>query len=441
MKLRELISLILLNLNRRKGRVMLTAIGVVIGTAAVVVLVSLAQGLKQNANAQFGNIAEMSQISVYPDWGSQYSQEVTRTGEHTEPPPITQAVIEDIRALPSVKAAIPRVGVYAMTIMKTGKLESWVNIIGIGIDDLSILGMEMASGTFELSRGTVIMGEEVLKSFYDPASQTVDEPPLVPDLQDQVVTLELTKWSEDDSGNYFETKKALKFKVAGIIRSTRSESDYSVYMSLNDVLDINAWVNGRRFDPKKDGFDTAIVVADDRRNVLNIASQINDMGFMAYTPQKFIEGVNNYFVVLQIIFGGVGGIALLVAAIGIANTMTMAILERTREIGLMKAIGATNQDVLSIFLGESASIGFIGGIGGVLLGLLLGELINIFGSVYMAGQDSGMMGGSSTGILATTPLWLILFALLFSTLIGLISGVYPAVQAASLVPVQALKNE
>ena len=441
MKLRELISLILLNLNRRKGRVMLTAIGVVIGTAAVVVLVSLAQGLKQSANAQFGNIAEMSQISVYPDWGSQYSQEVTRTGEHTEPPPITQAVIEDIRALPSVKAAIPRVGVYAMTIMKTGKLESWVNIIGIGIDDLSILGMEMASGTFELSRGTVIMGEEVLKSFYDPASQTVDEPPLVPDLQDQVVTLELTKWSEDDSGNYFETKKALKFKVAGIIRSTRSESDYSVYMSLNDVLDINAWVNGRRFDPKKDGFDTAIVVADDRQNVLNIASQINDMGFMAYTPQKFIEGVNNYFVVLQIIFGGVGGIALLVAAIGIANTMTMAILERTREIGLMKAIGATNQDVLSIFLGESASIGFIGGIGGVLLGLLLGELINIFGSVYMAGQDSGMMGGSSTGILATTPLWLILFALLFSTLIGLISGVYPAVQAASLVPVQALKNE
>ncbi|HPL70110.1 MAG TPA: ABC transporter permease [Brevefilum sp.] len=441
MKLRELISLILLNLNRRKGRVMLTAIGVVIGTAAVVVLVSLAQGLKQSASAQFGNIAEMSQIRVYPDWGSQMSQEVTGTGEYTEPPPINQAVIEDIGAIPSVMAVIPRVGVYAMTIMKTSKLESWVNLIGIGIDDLSILGMEMASGTFELSRGTVIMGEEVLKSFYDPASNTVVEPLLLPDLQDQVVTLELTKWSEDDSGNYIETKKALKLKVAGIIRATRSESDYSVYMSLNDVLDINAWVNGRRFDPKKDGFDTAIVVADDRQNVLNIASQINDMGFMAYTPQEYIEGVNNFFVVLQVIFGGVGGIALLVAAIGIANTMTMAILERTREIGLMKAIGATNQDVLSIFLGESASIGFIGGIGGVLLGLLLGELINIFGSVYMAGQDSGMMSSSSTGILVATPPWLILFALLFSTLIGLISGVYPAVRAASLVPVQALKNE
>ena len=76
-----------------------------------------------------------------------------------------------------------------------------------------------------------------------------------------------------------------------------------------------------------------------------------------------------------------------------------------------------------------------------MLGLLMGELINIFGTVYMAGQNSGMMGGGSAGLSVSTPPWLILFALLFSTLIGLISGVYPAVQAASLVPVLALKNE
>ncbi|MGI6741162.1 MAG: ABC transporter permease [Brevefilum sp.] len=441
MKLRELISLILLNLNRRKGRVMLTAIGVVIGTAAVVVLVSLAQGLKQNASAQFGNIAELSQISVYPDWESQMMQMDAGMGEYIPPPPITPSVIEEIGMIPFVKAAIPRASVYAMAVMKTGKLESWANIIGIGTDDLSLLGMEMASGTSELTKGTVIIGEEVLKSFYDPNASSWNESPEPLDLQDQHITLELTKWTTDDSGNMLETKKNMKVKVVGIIRSTSSESDYSVYMLLNDVLDINAWVNGRRFDPKRDGYEMGIVIAEDREKVLSIANQINDMGFMAYTPQEFIEGVNSFFVVLQVIFGGVGGIALLVAAIGIANTMTMAILERTREIGLMKAIGATNQDVLSIFLGESASIGFIGGIGGVVLGLLMGELINIFGTVYMAGQNSGMMGGGSAGLSVSTPPWLILFALLFSTLIGLISGVYPAVQAASLVPVLALKNE
>ena len=433
--------MILLNLNRRKGRVLLTAIGVVIGTAAVVVLVSLAQGLKQNADAQFGNIAQMSQISVYPDWESQWQLADVGMGEVTPPPPITQAVIEELQSLPFVKAVIPRAGMYASAVMKTGKMEAWANIIGIGTEDLSILGLEMASGTFELTKGSVIIGEEVLKSFYDPTLRPGDEPPSPPDLEGQTILLQLSKWSDDGSGNYIETKKAMNLKVAGIIRASRSESDYSVYMPLNEVLEINGWVNGRRFDPKKDGYEMALVIAEDREQVLDIANQINEMGFMAYTPQEFIQGVNSFFVVLQVIFGGVGGIALLVAAIGIANTMTMAILERTREIGLMKAIGATNQDVLSIFLGESASIGFIGGIGGVLLGLLLGELINIFGSVYMAGQSNAMMGGGSPGLSVATPLWLILFALVFSTLIGLISGVYPAVQAASLVPVQALKNE
>ena len=101
--------------------------------------------------------------------------------------------------------------------------------------------------------------------------------------------------------------------------------------------------------------------------------------------------------VLQIIFGGVGAIALLVAAIGIANTMAMAILERTREIGLMKAIGATNRDVLSIFLGEAAGIGFIGGMGGVLLGWSAGQIINVLAMAYLAGQAATSGGTAASG--------------------------------------------
>ena len=107
----------------------------------------------------------------------------------------------------------------------------------------------------------------------------------------------------------------------------------------------------------------------------------------------------------------------------------------------MKAVGATNQDVLSIFLGEAAGIGFIGGVGGILVGLLAGELINVLGNVYMAGQSTPSYGGMGGGISVSTPLWLILFAILFSTLIGLLSGLYPALRAASLVPVRALKYE
>jgi putative ABC transport system permease protein len=446
MKLRELLSLIFQNLNRRKGRVFLTAIGVVIGTAAVVILVSLAQGLRQNASEQFGNIAQMSQISVMPDWESvsmqvQEIQPGMAGYEMPQPAPITPEAIEGFRTIPGVGAVIPRAWLQASAMMKLGKLETWASIIGLGTDDMAVLGYEMASGISTLSKGSVIVGQEVARNFYDPSMRPGQDPPPPPDLQGQVIQLILTKWVEDSSGNMIETRKVLRLEVAGVIQSSRDEADYSVYMPLEQVLEINAWVNGRRFDPKRDGYEMAVVIVDDRERVLDIAAQINEMGYMAYTPQEFIQGVNSFFIILQVIFGGVGGVALLVAAIGIANTMTMAILERTREIGLMKAVGATNQDVLSLFLGEAAGIGFIGGIGGVLLGLLLGELINVFGNIYMAGQSSGMYGGMGSGLSVSTPVWLVLFALLFSTVIGLISGLYPAVRAASLVPVQALKYE
>lgn len=446
MKLRELTSLIFLNLNRRKGRVLLTAIGVVIGTAAIVVLVSLAQGLQKNANEQFGNIAELSRVNVSPNW--ERAMEAMESGpggmpsgEMPQPDPITPAAIEAFAAIPGVSAVIPRASVMGGTVMKYGNLEAYAYIIGVGTDDFSILNYPMKSGVADLKKGELILGEEVLKQFYNPSMRPGQEPPPPPELQDQTINLEVTKWTVDENGNGIETKKVLRMKVVGIIQASRSEADYAVYMSLDQVLDLNAWVNGRRFDPNKDGFEMAMVIVEDRSMALDVANQINEMGFMAYTPQEFIEGVNSFYVVLQVIFGGVGGVALLVAAIGIANTMTMAILERTREIGLMKALGATNKDVLSMFLGEAAGIGFIGGVGGILLSLLIGELINIFGNVYFSSQTTSMYGGGGGGISVDMPLWLIVFALLFSTMIGLVSGLYPALRAASLVPVRALKYE
>jgi putative ABC transport system permease protein len=106
----------------------------------------------------------------------------------------------------------------------------------------------------------------------------------------------------------------------------------------------------------------------------------------------------------------------------------------------MKAVGATNRDVLSIFLGEAAGIGFLGGIGGVLVGWLAGQGINVVAIVYLANQ-SAQQGGMPPSVAVYTPGWLPLLALVFATLVGLISGLYPALRAATMVPVVALKYE
>ena len=183
-----------------------------------------------------------------------------------------------------------------------------------------------------------------------------------------------------------------------------------------------------------------MVIASDARTALPISEKIKEMGYQAYTPQEYIQGINSFFTILQLVFGGVGAVALIVAAIGIANTMAMAILERTREIGLMKAVGATNRDVLSIFLGEAAGIGFIGGIVGVALGWGSSSFVNFVLVGYLNNQANAN-GTAPLTQAVVTPLWLPILGLVFATLVGLISGLYPALRAATLLPVTALKYE
>jgi putative ABC transport system permease protein len=248
--------------------------------------------------------------------------------------------------------------------------------------------------------------------------------------------LVLTKYTQDGQA----INKTINVRVVGILKETRGSSDSMVYMQMDDVTAINEWARGTRINRNKEGYNMLLVKANDTKTVLDIAKAINDLGFQANTPQSTVQSINSFFLVLQVIFGGVGAIALLVAAIGIANTMTMAILERTREIGLMKAIGAKNKDILSIFIGEAAGIGFVGGLGGVILGWGASALLNAVAVSYFASQASS--GGSLLPSAATsTPFWLPAFALAFATVIGLLSGLYPAMRAASLVPVTALKYE
>jgi putative ABC transport system permease protein len=438
----DLLALILENLSRRKARVALTAVGVVIGTAAVVVLVSLGIGLQMNANEQLYGIGDLTQIQVFPNYGDGGGGPVIIAGGGGGQPSnqklVTNATLKELAALPGVERVMPRDYLQASGILNFGRLETYAGIIGVGgVTDLSELGLKAQAGVLTLEKGAVVIGSFIPQNFYDPRPRPGQtEPPPPPDLLDQTLKLTLVKYTNDGQ----EIRKVYQIKVVGIIQESRGEADFSIYMNLDEVTAYNSWALGRKVNRDKDGYSMAVVKVADVKNVVDLADQITELGYQAYTPQQFVQGINSFFIVLQVIFGGVGAIALLVAAIGIANTMAMAILERTREIGLMKAVGATNRDVLSVFLGEAGGIGFIGGAGGVALGWSAGQVINVLALAYLA-QQAAQNGGPPPTVAVFTPVWLPIFVLIFATFIGLISGLYPALRAATLIPVLALKYE
>ncbi len=166
-----------------------------------------------------------------------------------------------------------------------------------------------------------------------------------------------------------------------------------------------------------------------------VEDAIKKMGFTTFSILDASRGLRQFFAVLYAFLGIFGSLALMVASIGIVNTLVMAILERRREIGIMKAIGASDGDVQSLFFAEAGAMGILGGVVGVALGWAIGQVINLGTNIYLKRQSL------PPEHFWAVPWWLVALAIVFSALVSLISGLYPAGRAAKLDPVQALRYE
>ena len=187
--------------------------------------------------------------------------------------------------------------------------------------------------------------------------------------------------------------------------------------------------------PQHPTYGSVIVKVVQPQHTQDVEDRIKQMGFSAFSLNDALAGAKRAFIILDIILSLVGSIALAVSSLGIVNTMVMSILERTREIGIMKAIGGSDGDIRKIFLIEASAIGLIGGAAGVVLGWVVGRLVNFGANVYIRNQ------GGTPGDLFSLPVWLIGGAIAFSVALSLAAGLYPANRAARLDPIHALRHD
>jgi len=380
---------------------MLTIIGIVIGIAAVVALVSLGQGVKKVVTDEFQKLGT-DKIFVYPAAGFTGS-----SGGN----PITQDDIDEIERVNGVDEVI---GVGFASARVEFHRQLYVNIV-IGYPTGE--GQKLADESYNLKyiAGRPLKDGDKYKAIigYELTRKTFDKPV---GLGDKLIV----------NGQAFD--------VVGVIdKMGDPDMDNGIVIPLDTYKDLYNTEEYNYLLVRVDKAENPTVVADDIKRGLRDSRDVDggEEDFVVQTADQLLESFSVILDALSAIVIGIAAISLFVGGVGIMNTMYTAVLQRTNEIGVMKAIGARNDQILKIFLIESGMIGLIGGIIGILIGIGLSKIIEYIGRVVL---DTILLK-------AYFPWYLILGSLAFAFIIGMISGLLPARQASKQSPVESLRYE
>ena len=415
------------NLGRHKARTILSAVGVTVGILTIVTMVSLGIGVRHEFVQTFQE-AGLETVRVRP-----VTEERTAFNQFAEPRRtvlITPALVKEMRARDDVLEVRPRIftpgGMDVSLKIGDELLQVRVGEFHWGMNDPFTSAPEIVAGA-ELDRegqGDIVVTASALEElgFEDQAE--------LESIIGQDVELVL-KAPRGDT-------QIFPFRVVGVLETNYGpESGYfGTHIGLADAQAIKAWWYNDPNILENEGYDELTIEAASLNDAVQIVEVLEERGFEVQSLQTMLDMVNKGMVIMQTMLGSIGALALLVASLGIANTMIMTVYERTREIGILKAIGASPGDIRVLFMAEAALIGLLGGVVGTILGWLLGLALNRGILAYLEWQEVPLEG---TFFVVTA--WLVLLALAFATVVGLLAGLYPAARAARLDPLEALRYE
>ncbi|MDL2324449.1 ABC transporter permease [Ruminococcaceae bacterium OttesenSCG-928-A16] len=505
MKLSDLFRFSTDNLRRRKGRTVLTVIGVVVGVCAIVVMISLGIAVNIATDTMLQSYGDLTKITV------------NNYGAKIGTPDLDDKMVEQFKALPNVAAATPMYSPYTfygnVYAGKNYRYESWGNLVGMDVDAIPAMGYSLITGNFLSGQNLgkdkipVLIGSQVVFSFSDtkksynnPNRQKYpqfgedgmgsitnlpqyDENGVLLNPEEFFFDVMNTKMTYRMNYGYDETTGESKYKeyelvVVGIIKESDmgGQTDYSFVMNISDLKKMEQdyktlsksggggggggyaisggyYGGGGEGTTQVGGYEQVFVKVDNVKNMPAVEKALTDIGYQIYSMSQLRQSLQGQVAQTQMMLGGLAAVSLFVAALNIANTMTMAIYERTKEIGVMKVLGCKLSNIRTVFLIESGAIGLIGGVVGVVISLLLSMLLNNLATwLAMLGIDSSIDIAAIFGLsgfsqmmpgmqMSVIPLWLIVLALVFATLVGLLSGIAPANRAVKISSLEAIRHE
>lgn len=467
MKTGDLAELAVRNLREALLRNSLTTLGITVGVASLVAMLSLGAGLQHLANERLSQSGLFNAVIVSSrNSFSDFDRAATRNlSPAATPRPLDDAARGEIEKLPRVVEVYPNIR-FPTEIHFNGHPYPTV-VAGIPMSEGSDGAFDGMTGSF-FSSGSA--DEAILQSEFarqllagSLPSTSPNLPPAGPPAARETKSLlgkEITlRYAErqplaqaegassdgDATAGFSLVPHQMNLRIVGIVETEPASGlagpgqgrllipeQVAEKLSAAQGSDLRALLTG---GGSQKTYQSLTVRVANPADVERAESSIKDMGFSAFSLLDATRNLRVVFAVFDLLLGIFGSLALIVASLGIINTLVMAILERRREIGVLKALGAADRDIKGLFFAEAGVMGLLGGICGVVFGWLIGRALNLGTNIYLARLSL------PSATISLVPLWLIVTAIVFAVVVSLAAGIYPASRAAKLDPIEALRYE